>query len=154
MNLGRIELDHFAVPGASLDSSGYPTIRGGRENEQGFQFEGIPYTDAFTNQFVVTLATPAFGLLSVQLTPGAGSAAFGNNGTGSLNLISRKGSYPAVFDCTNRRSAAATSSTVSTRSMARLQRTTAGLSTSPFRVRTRDSCTAIMSCRLPKCMRS
>jgi hypothetical protein len=84
-----------SLPGASLDSSGYPTIRGGRENEQGFQFEGIPYTDAFTNQFVNTLATPGLGLLSVQLTPGAGSAVFGNNGTGSLNLISRKGSYPA-----------------------------------------------------------
>jgi TonB-dependent receptor-like protein len=31
----------------------------------------------------------------VQLTPGAGSAVFGNNGTGSLNLISKKGSYPS-----------------------------------------------------------
>lgn len=94
MNLSESNLI-TSLPGASLDSSGYPTIRGGRENEQGFQFEGIPYTDAFTNQFVNTLATPGLGLLSVQLTPGAGSAAFGNNGTGSLNLISKKGSYPA-----------------------------------------------------------
>jgi hypothetical protein len=84
-----------SLPGASADANGYPTIRGGRENEEGFQFEGIPYTDAFTNQFVNTLATPGLGLLTVQLTPGAGSAAFGNNGTGSLNLIARKGSYPA-----------------------------------------------------------
>ncbi len=83
-----------SLPGASLDSSGYPTIRGGRENEEGFEFEGIPYTDAFTNQFTNTLATPGLGLLSVQLTPGAGSAEFGNNGTGSLNLIAKRGSYP------------------------------------------------------------
>ena len=84
-----------SLPGAAADANGYPTIRGGRENEEGFQFEGIPYTDAFTNQFVNTLATPGLGLLNVQLTPGAGSAAFGNNGTGSLNLIARRGSYPA-----------------------------------------------------------
>jgi hypothetical protein len=85
-----------SLPGAALDANGYPTIRGGRENEEGFQFEGIPYTDAFTNQFVNTLATPGLGLLNVQLTPGAGSAVFGNNGTGTLNLVAHKGQYPAV----------------------------------------------------------
>jgi hypothetical protein len=87
-----------SLPGAAADSNGYPTIRGGRENEEGFQFEGIPYTDAFTNQFVNTLATPGLGLLNVQLTPGAGSAVFGNSGTGTLNLIARRGAYPAFTD--------------------------------------------------------
>jgi hypothetical protein len=83
-----------SLPGATTDSSGYPTIRGGRENEQGFEFEGIPYVDAFTNQFTNTLATPGLGLQAVQLTPGAGNASFGNIGTGTLNLVAKRGSYP------------------------------------------------------------
>ena len=84
----------FTLPGASRDSSGYPVIRGGRENEEGFQYEGIPYTDAFTNQFVNSLALNG-GVASLQLTPGAGDASIGNNGTGTLNLISKRGARPA-----------------------------------------------------------
>ncbi len=83
----------FTLPGASRDSSGYPVIRGGRENEEGFQYEGIPFTDAFTNQFVNSLALNG-GTASLQLTPGAGDAATGNNGTGTLNLLSKRGTYP------------------------------------------------------------
>lgn len=83
-----------SLPGASLDSSGYPVIRGGRENEENFQFEGIPYTDAFTNQFVNTLALPGLGLQSAQLTPGVANAAYSNAGTGTLNLVVKRGTYP------------------------------------------------------------
>src|SRR5215472_4428422 len=93
MNISETNLI-TSLPGASADSSGYPTIRGGRENEEGFEFEGIPYVDAFTNQFTNTLATPGLGLASAQLTPGAGNASFGNNGTGSLNLLAKRGTYP------------------------------------------------------------
>ncbi len=81
-----------ALPGASLDSSGYPVLRGGRENEEGFQFEGIDYTDAFTSQFVNTLSINGVG--SLQLTPGAGDASVGNSGTGVINLVSNKGTRP------------------------------------------------------------
>ena len=84
-----------SLPGASLDSSGYPVLRGGRENEEGFQFEGIDYTDAFTSQFVNALSLPAGGVQSLQLTPGAGDASIGNAGTGTINLISKRGAYPA-----------------------------------------------------------
>jgi hypothetical protein len=84
----------ISLPGASLDSSGYPVIRGGRENEEGFQYEGIPYTDAFTNQFVNSLALNG-GVQSVQLTPGAGDASTGNSGTGTVNLIAKRGARPA-----------------------------------------------------------
>ena len=83
----------FTLPGASKDSSGYPVIRGGRENEEGFQYEGIPFTDAFTNQFINSLALNG-GTASLQLTPGAGDAATGNNGTGTLNLLSKRGTNP------------------------------------------------------------
>jgi hypothetical protein len=83
-----------SLPGASYDSSGYPVLRGGRENEEGFQFEGIDYTDAFTAQFVNSLAlNPSIG--SLQLTPGSGDASTGNAGTGTINLISKRGTYPA-----------------------------------------------------------
>jgi hypothetical protein len=82
-----------SLPGATYDSSGYPVLRGGRENEEGFQFEGIDYTDAFTSQFVNSLAlNPSIG--SLQLTPGSGDATTGNAGTGTINLISKRGTYP------------------------------------------------------------
>jgi Carboxypeptidase regulatory-like domain/TonB dependent receptor len=84
----------FTLPGASRDSSGYPVIRGGRENEEGYEYEGIPYTDAFTNQFVNSLALNG-GVSQLQLTPGAGDASTGNNGTGTLNLIAKRGARPA-----------------------------------------------------------
>lgn len=86
------------LPGATLDSSGYPVLRGGRENEEGFQFEGIDYTDAFTSQFVNTLELN--GLQNFQLTPGGGDASVGNAGTGQINITLKRGSRPAfgVFD--------------------------------------------------------
>ncbi len=83
-----------SLPGASLDSSGYPVIRGGRENEENFEFEGIPYTDAFTTQFTNTLAAPGLGLQSAQLTPGLGDSSQDNYGTGTFNLITKRGTYP------------------------------------------------------------
>lgn len=82
-----------SLPGASLDASGYPVIRGGRENEEGFQFEGIDYVDAYSNQFTNSLVTN--GVASLQLQPGAGNASQGNSGTGVLNLIAKRGTYPA-----------------------------------------------------------
>jgi len=81
------------LPGVTTDSNGYPVLRGGRENEEGYEFEGIDYTDAFTGQFVNSLALN--GVASLQLTPGAGDASFGNVGTGVLNLIVKKGARPA-----------------------------------------------------------
>lgn len=82
----------IALPGASLDKSGYPVLRGGRENEEGFQFEGIDYTDAFTSQFTNSLSINGVG--SLQLTPGSGDASVGNSGTGVINLIANKGTRP------------------------------------------------------------
>ncbi len=83
-----------SLPGVGYDSSGYPVIHGGRENEEGFEFEGIPYTDAFTNQFVNTLSLPGTGISSAQLTPGVGDASVQSNGTGVINLVAQRGTYP------------------------------------------------------------
>ncbi len=82
-----------SIPGASFDSSGYPVLRGGRENEEGFQFEGIDYTDAFTSQFVNSLTLNGFN--QFQVTPGAGDASVGNSGTGVINITSKRGARPA-----------------------------------------------------------
>ncbi|MDP9025772.1 MAG: TonB-dependent receptor, partial [Candidatus Eremiobacteraeota bacterium] len=82
-----------SLPGASLDSSGYPVLRGGRENEEGYNFEGISIVDVSTNQFQNSLTVN--GINSFQLTPGAGNATVGNAGTGSINYSAKRGSYPA-----------------------------------------------------------
>ena len=83
----------ISLPGASLDSSGYPVLRGGRENDEGFQYEGIDYTDAFTHQFVNSLELNGVG--NFQLSPGAGDASVGNVGTGQINATVKRGTYPA-----------------------------------------------------------
>jgi hypothetical protein len=83
-----------SLPGSSADDAGFPSIHGGRENEHGFQMEGIPYIDPFTSQTTNSLRTPGLALKAAQLTPGAGNASFGNSGTGTINLIANKGTYP------------------------------------------------------------
>jgi hypothetical protein len=69
-------------------------LRGGRENEEGYQFEGIGIVDAFTNQFQNSLSIN--GINNFQLTPGAGNATTGNAGTGTINYTAKRGTYPAA----------------------------------------------------------
>lgn len=83
----------LSLPGASQDILGYPVLRGGRENEEGYQYEGISYTDPFTNQFVNSLIL--HGESQFQVTPGAGDASNGNAGTGAINLVAKRGTNPA-----------------------------------------------------------
>lgn len=84
-----------SLPGAELDSSGYPVIHGGREYEEGFEFEGIPYTEAYTNQFTNSFSVNTQGLGSVQLTPGGGDITQTSGGFGALNVIAKRGTYPS-----------------------------------------------------------
>jgi hypothetical protein len=84
-----------SMPGAELDKSGYPVIHGGREYEEGFQFEGIPYVDAYSNQFTNALDIPTAGVASVQLTPGGGDITQTSGGFGALNVVAKRGTYPA-----------------------------------------------------------
>lgn len=87
-----------SLPGASFDSSGYPVLRGGRENEEGFQFEGVNIVDPYSNQFNNSLSVNGIG--SFQLIPGAGNATIGNAGTGTINYTAKRGTYPptGTFD--------------------------------------------------------
>jgi hypothetical protein len=82
------------LPGASLDRYGYPVLRGGRENEEGFEFDGIPLVDAFTSQFTNSLQLNG-NIAQLSLTPGAGDVTTGGSGTGSINIIPKRGAYPA-----------------------------------------------------------
>lgn len=84
-----------SLPGAELDSSGYPVIHGGREYEEGFEFEGIPYTDAYSNQFTNSLSITTQGIGSVQLTPGGGDITQTSGGFGALNVVAKRGTYPS-----------------------------------------------------------
>jgi Carboxypeptidase regulatory-like domain len=87
-----------SLPGAMSDSSGYPVIHGGREYEEGFEFEGIPYVDAYSNQFNNSLAIPTAGIQLVQLTPGTGDASQAGGGVGMFNVVAKRGTYPGYID--------------------------------------------------------
>lgn len=82
------------MPGASLDINGLPVLRGGRVNEEGYAFDGIEQTNAFNgisiNQYRINAAVG-----QLQLTPGPGDASSGNAGTGVINLVAKRGAYPA-----------------------------------------------------------
>jgi hypothetical protein len=82
-----------SLPGAETDADGYPSLRGGRENEIGFEYEGINYDEPYSNQFANSLLLNGVG--SLQLSPGAGDASQGNSGTGVINLIAKRGTNPA-----------------------------------------------------------
>ena len=85
------------------DSSGYPVIHGGREYEEDFEFEGIPYVDAYSNQFTNSLAIPTGGVQLLQLTTGAGDASQPGGGTGAFNVVAKRGTYPGYAQVAARR---------------------------------------------------
>ena len=82
------------LPGASLDINGLPVLRGGRVDEQGFQYDGIEQTNAFNGVSINNYRLNA-SVGQLQLTPGPGDAASGNAGTGVINTVAKRGTYPA-----------------------------------------------------------
>jgi outer membrane receptor protein involved in Fe transport len=82
----------LSVPGTSTTDSGRVTIRGGLSNEVGFQLDGVPFTEPFfsTNASGNNLN----GLGSLQVVEGAGDATQGNVGSGVVNVIPKRGTYP------------------------------------------------------------
>jgi len=81
-----------SLPGVSSTRSGLPIIRGGKGNSINYQVEGIPFSDAWSNQATSLRLSPA-SLSELQLTPGVGSASYGNSGTGTVNALARRGTY-------------------------------------------------------------
>jgi hypothetical protein len=71
----------------------FPLIRGGLQNDQGFQLDGIDATEPLTNEFINNLILN--GARSVNLTAGPGDASKGGSGSGYVNVVTKSGTYPA-----------------------------------------------------------
>ena len=83
----------LAVPGVTLTNAGIPTIRGGAAHEVGYLYDGVTFTDPFSaNNGSAGLFN---GVGSVQVVEGAGDATQGNVGSGIVNVIPKRGTYPA-----------------------------------------------------------
>ena len=83
----------LSAPGVSLSDTGQPTIRGGMEREVGFQLDGVAFTEPFLGQ---NGSAGLFnGLNSVQVVEGGGDASQGGLSAGVINVIPKRGTYPA-----------------------------------------------------------
>ncbi len=83
----------LSAPGVSVASSGTITIRGGLESEVGYQLDGVPFTDPFLN--LNSSDSLNNGVGSVQVVSGPGDATQGNVGSGVINTITKRGTYPS-----------------------------------------------------------
>ena len=88
----------LAVPGVTLTNSGEPTIRGGAAHEVDYQYDGVTFTEPFlaNNGGGGATGSGLFnGIGNVQVVEGAGDATQGNIGSGVINLVPKRGSYPS-----------------------------------------------------------
>src|SRR5579864_2127763 len=89
-----------ALPGITTDSGGYPIIRGGAENDEGFELEGIDATEPVTGQFINSLVLNGVGRL--QLSTGGYDVSEGNTNSGVVNIVTKRGTYPGSGEATAR----------------------------------------------------
>ena len=88
----------LSAPGVSLTENGNPTIRGGSQREVGYQFDGVSFDEPFLGQ---NGSNGLFnGLNSVQVVEGVGDASQGGLGSGVINVIPKRGTYPATGSIT------------------------------------------------------
>src|SRR5215472_10126237 len=87
-----------ALPGITTDSSGYPIIRGGAENEEGYELQGVDATDPITGQFINSLSLA--GESSVVLSTGGYDVSAGNTNAGVVNEVIKRGTYPGEGEAT------------------------------------------------------
>src|SRR5450755_2828981 len=80
------------LPGITTDNAGYPVIRGGAENEEGYQLEGIDATDPLTGQFINSLSLVGDSRLVVST--GGYDVSNGNTNAGVINSVIKRGAYP------------------------------------------------------------
>ena len=81
------------VGGAAGSLSGNPTIRGGLQNEAGFQLDGINALDPLTNEPINSLIIN--GAQNFVLTAGPGDASQGGSGSGYVNIVTKVGTFPS-----------------------------------------------------------
>jgi hypothetical protein len=87
-----------SLPGITTDTGGYPIIRGGAENDEGFQLEGIDATEPVTGQFINSLSLAGFSRL--VLSTGGYDVSNGNTNSGVVNIVLQRGSYPGAGQAT------------------------------------------------------
>ena len=88
----------LSAPGVQLTNTGVPTIRGGSLREVGYQFDGINFKEPFLGD---NGGAGLFnGLGSVQVVEGVGDASQGGLGAGVINVIPKRGTYPAAGNIT------------------------------------------------------
>ncbi len=87
-----------ALPGITTDSAGYPIIRGGAQNEEGYQLEGIDATEPLTGQFINSLSLA--GTARLQLSTGGYDVSQGNTNAGVVNEVIKRGTYPGQGQAT------------------------------------------------------
>jgi len=87
-----------SLPGVTTDNGGYPIIRGGAENDEGFQLEGIDATEPVTGQFINSLSLA--GESRVVLSTGGYDVSEGNTNSGVVNIVIGRGAYPGAGQAT------------------------------------------------------
>jgi hypothetical protein len=86
------------LPGITTDSAGYPVIRAGAENEEGYQLEGIDATDPLTGQFINSLSL--VGDSRIVVSTGGYDVSNGNTNAGVINSVIKRGAYPGAGQST------------------------------------------------------
>lgn len=87
-----------SLPGITTDVDGYPIIRGGAENEEGYELEGVDATDPITGQFINSLSLA--GESRVVVSTGGYDVSAGNTNAGVVNEVIKRGTYPGSGEMT------------------------------------------------------
>jgi hypothetical protein len=83
----------LAIPGFQLDAYGNIILEGSTTDQVHYQFDGVDFTDpAFSESINQNFFN---GIASIQAVPGAGDPSQGNSGAGVVNLVVKRGTYPA-----------------------------------------------------------
>jgi hypothetical protein len=94
------------VPGLVPIGGGFPaepSIRGGQDTDNGYEFDGIPIAERITGFFTTNLSN--IGIANLEVYTGGLYAGAAANGTGVINSVVKTGTYPpfgqAVFGMTS-----------------------------------------------------
>jgi hypothetical protein len=83
------------VPGVAGIGGGYPaepSIRGGQDTDNGYEFDGVPIVDRILGFFTTNLSN--IGIDNVEVYTGGLNAGAAANGTGIINTVVKTGTYP------------------------------------------------------------
>lgn len=82
----------------STGVAGRPRIRGGDSGDLAWEFDGIPINDRLTGLFTTNLSI--VGTQNLEVYTGGYNAQYGNAGTGVINSVVKRGTYPSFGSVT------------------------------------------------------